>query len=181
LGSREAAKARSPFLHFGRRPIQSPRCIRKARERLKRFALFVPSRLRVKQAFLVRQKRRGLKPARSASTYSVPGSDSQEVGPLADRMPRERSTRFVARRRAETSIGIVSLELVSTLDGRRRSDISQRVLHKHLGCEVRSQLRRLPSRRRRSGSRLPPRRPSHLLATQALCGQLLNQALPQLP
>jgi hypothetical protein len=29
------------------------------------------------------------------------GSDSQEVGPLADRMPRKRSTRFVARRRAE--------------------------------------------------------------------------------
>jgi BRCT domain type II-containing protein len=32
---------------------------------------------------------------------TTPGSDSQEVGPLADRMPRKRSTRFVARRRAE--------------------------------------------------------------------------------
>jgi hypothetical protein len=35
---------------------------------------------------------------------TIPGSDSQEVGPLADRMPRKRSTRFVARRRAETGL-----------------------------------------------------------------------------
>jgi hypothetical protein len=50
---------------------------------------------------------------------TTPGSDSQEVGPLADRVPRKRSTRFVARRRAETAVDLVhrSFELHLGLAG----------------------------------------------------------------
>jgi|SRR5436190_7810450 len=71
-----------------------------------------------------REGAKSLKPDRPASTWMTPGSDSQEVGPLADRMPRKRSTRFVARRRAENSFW----------DPRRRRGAENHLLHRLSGA-----------------------------------------------